>query len=234
MYCLMEQSVNKLKSFQILRPIVCSCIIVLCLLMIAQAQAMEKIAGKVVGIADGDTITVLQDNKQYRIRLYGIDTPEKRQDFGQRAKQFTSKMVFRKPVEVRPLDIDRYKRIVGLVYVKDQCLNKELVKAGFAWVYQKYCKKSFCNNWLKLEQAARTNKLGLWVYDNPIPPWDFRHGKKHKRNANYSGPYHGNVNSHVFHAPWCKHFDCKNCTKVFQDKNIAISKGYRPCGICKP
>jgi len=80
-----------------------------------------EITGKVVAIADGDTITVLQNKTQYKIRLYGIDTPEKAQDFGRRAKQFTSDLVYGKHVKVVQEDIDRYGRIVGMVYVNDIC-----------------------------------------------------------------------------------------------------------------
>jgi len=194
--------------------------------------AQTSIKGKVISIADGDTITVLQDSKQYKIRLYGIDTPEKKQDFGQRAKQFTSSMVFKKQVKVVAYDIDRYGRTVGLVYIGGKCLNEELIKNGFAWVYKKYCSESFCNQWLQLEREARVNKLGLWTYDNPIPPWDFRRGKSTK--SNISGAYHGNINSHIFHAPNCKHFNCKNCIKVFQNRELAVNAGYKPCGICNP
>jgi micrococcal nuclease len=78
------------------------------------------------------------------------------------------------------------------------------------------------------------NKLGLWTYDNPIPPWDFRRGKSNKSKVKIPGEYHGNVSSHVFHASDCKYFDCKKCTKLFQNREAAIKSGYRPCGICKP
>ena len=81
------------------------------------SYAQAPIQGKVVGIADGDTITVLQDNQQFKIRLYGIDTPEKSQDFGQKAKQFTSDMVFKQHVKVIAYDSDRYGRTVGMVYI---------------------------------------------------------------------------------------------------------------------
>ena len=81
---------------------------------------------------------------------------------------------------------------------------------------------------------------GLWVYNNPIPPWGFRHSKK-KRPDNYKGPYHGNISSHIFHAPWCKYFNCKNCTKIFKNKKSAVNAGYRqpalseyPCALRHP
>jgi len=205
-------------------------IIIFCISGISLAQ--EPIKGVVVSVSDGDTITVLQNNKQYKIRLYGVDTPEKKQDFGQKAKRFTSDMVFKQQVKVIVYDTDRYGRTVGLVYVGQECLNEELINNGCAWVYKKYCKESFCERWLQLEKEARKNKLGLWVYDNPIPPWDFRKGKSTKRNI--SGSYHGNISSHVFHAPGCKHYNCKNCIKIFHDRKSAVNAGYRPCGICKP
>jgi endonuclease YncB( thermonuclease family) len=101
----------------------------------------------VVSVTDGDTITVLRDKKQLRIRLYGIDTPEKGQAFGNKAKQFTSKMVFGKVVEVEVMDTDRYGRTVALVGVNKQILKEELLKAGYAWVYYQYCHEIICYAW---------------------------------------------------------------------------------------
>ena len=104
--------------------------------------------GKVVGISDGDTIKVLQNSKQVKIRLHGIDTPEKAQPFGKKAKQFTAKMVAGKIVDVKKTDTDRYGRTVAVITVNGKNLNESLVKSGFAWVYRKYCKQSYCNDWL--------------------------------------------------------------------------------------
>jgi len=198
------------------------------------SYAQTSIKGQVVSVSDGDTITVLQDSGQHKIRLYGIDSPEKKQDFGQKAKQFTSRMVFKQEVRVVAYDTDRYGRTVGVVYIGEKCLNEELVKNGLAWVYKKYCSDVFCNHWLKLEQEARANKIGLWVYDNPIPPWEFRRGGTDHSKDKAEGIYHGNASSYVFHASNCKNFNCKNCSKIFQDRESAIKSGYKPCGICKP
>ena len=142
--------------------------------------------GKVVGISDGDTITVLHNNRGEKVRLYGIDTPEKRQDFGNKAKQFTSNMVFGKSVEVEPVTKDRYGRTVGLVYINGQCLNEELIRAGFAWVYIQYCKKAICTDWRRLEATAKTNKNGLWSHTNPMPPWEHRHSKSRSFHTDYT------------------------------------------------
>ncbi|MCD4676686.1 MAG: thermonuclease family protein [Desulfobacula sp.] len=221
-----------LKTEKIFHHAIFYFIIILLVPVISHAQS--SIQGKVVSIADGDTIRVIQNSKQYIVRLYGIDTPEKNQDFGQKAKKFTSDMVFGHQVKVIPYDMDRYGRTIGVVYVDQKCLNEELIKNGFAWVYKKYCSKSFCNKWLKLEQVARENKFGLWLYDNPVPPWDFRRGKSSNATYNILSGFHGNVSSHVFHRPDCKHFNCKNCTKIFKTRESAINAGYRPCGFCKP
>lgn len=168
--------------------------------------------GKVVAVSDGDTITVLHDGEGEKIRLYGVDCPEKGQDFTQKGKQFTSEMVSGKIVDVKPMDIDRYGRTVGMVYVDGRLLNEELIKAGLAWVYTHYCKESFCSQWIQLQLDARKNKLGLWSIPNPTPPWDYRRGERSSQadspgtpQARQKGkkvpPFHGGTVSHVFHAP---------------------------------
>jgi micrococcal nuclease len=135
-------------------------------------------SGRVIGIAGGDTITVLRDKKQVRIRLYGIDTPEKGQAFSKKARQFTAKLVHGKVVEVEPVDVDRYGRTVGIVKSEDVILNEELVREGFAWVYPQYCHRPICNTWYLLEMNAHDAKKGLWVDPHPIPPWEFRRQKR--------------------------------------------------------
>jgi micrococcal nuclease len=194
----------------------------------------QTITGKVVGVADGDTITVLQDRTQFKIRLYGIDTPERGQDFGNKAKQFISGMVFGKQVQVLQKDKDRYGRVVGMVFVGKACVNQEIVRAGFAWVYNRYCKDSVCSQWRDLENQARQSNIGLWSHPDPIPPWDYRKGDRGGAKVILGGKYHGNTSSHVFHQSSCKHFNCKNCTKVFNSREAAIKAGYRPCGGCRP
>ena len=132
-------------------------------------------SGMVVGVSDGDTIKVMgAHNKQVNIRLYGIDTPERGQAFSKRARQFTSKLVYGKVVEVKVMDTDRYGRTVAMIYVDKTLLNEELVKAGLAWVYWKYCHHPICESWKNFQIGARMDKRGLWVDPNPIPPWEFR------------------------------------------------------------
>ena len=131
-------------------------------------------SGKVIGIADGDTITVLRDKQPQKIRLYGIDCPEKRQPFGKKAKHFTSNMVFGKTVEVNRIDTDRYGRTVAFVVVDNRLLNEELVRAGLAWVYDRYCYESICDSWKDFQLRARLDRRGLWGNAGEIPPWEYR------------------------------------------------------------
>ena len=102
-------------------------------------------SGKVIGVADGDTITVLRDKQPQKIRLYGIDCPEKRQPFGNKAKQFTSELVFGKVVEIEPIATDRYGRTVAFVRIENITVNEELIKEGLGWVYMRYCKLPLCD-----------------------------------------------------------------------------------------
>lgn len=201
--------------------------------------------GKVVGVADGDTITVLHDGKGEKIRLYGVDAPEKRQDFGQRAKQFTSDQVFGKTVEVTPMATDRYGRTVGLVTVDGQSLSRNLVASGLAWVYDQYCHRDECVQWRGLQEQAKASKSGLWSIPNPTPPWEFRHPKAIAnqvpppavtlaKSDNVEMVYHGNQRSHVFHRPSCQHYNCPNCVVEFKSREEAIAAGYRPCKVCNP
>lgn len=212
----------------------------LLLCLIASSQVALAFTGKVVGIADGDTITVLNDRQSIKVRLYGIDCPEKRQDFGSKAKQFVSDRAFGKQVEVLPIDKDRFDRTVGVVILPDGSnLNEELLKAGFAWVYSKYCRLSFCSDWKGMERTAQQSQTGLWSHENPTSPWEYRKGVRSEhtqpsRSQSDAGVYHGNRKSHVFHHSGCRYFNCKNCTVVFESRWAAVDDGYRPCGICRP
>lgn len=140
----------------------------------------STLQGKVVGISDGDTITVLDANHQERkIRLAGIDAPEKSQAFGSRSKQHLSNMIFGKPVVVDWNKTDKYGRTIGKVIVNGQDANLNQVKAGLAWHYKDYAKEQSAidrDEYANAETTARAQRLGLWLDAKPIPPWDFRHG----------------------------------------------------------
>ena len=128
------------------------------------------ISGQVVKISDGDTITILtQEKQQVKVRLYGIDAPEKKQPYGQKSKQFLSNLIAGRSVEIQEKGKDRYKRVLGIVYLDGQDINEQMVLNGYAWAYVKYSKI-----YAKQELKARSQNLGLWR-DKPIPPWVFRH-----------------------------------------------------------
>ena len=137
-------------------------------------------SGEVVGITDGDTITVLNSKtlKDAKISLYGIDCPEGEQPFSKKAKKFTSKLAYGRVVEVKVMDTDRYGRTVALVAVNRQILNEELLKAGYAWVYYQYCHELICHAWADYQFAAKLDKRGLWRDPDPVPPWEFRKKKR--------------------------------------------------------
>lgn len=137
----------------------------------------QAFTGKVVGIADGDTIKVLRDHTLVSVRLKGIDCPEKKQPFGMRAKQFASDLCFGREVTISEGKLDKYKRLVADVILEDgRILNQELVRSGYAWWYKQFSPHDEVLN--RLENEARQAKVGLWSQPHPEPPWLFRKEKK--------------------------------------------------------
>ncbi|MBK8464915.1 MAG: thermonuclease family protein [Chloracidobacterium sp.] len=138
----------------------------------------RTLVGRVVGVHDGDTITVLDENKvQHKIRLSGIDAPEICQDFGHKAKEKMAELVFGKQVTVLHDKVDRYGRLVGKVLVDGQDANLALIADGFAWHFKKYESEQTAEDrvlYADAEQKARQEKRGLWIQPNPMPPWEFR------------------------------------------------------------
>lgn len=136
--------------------------------------------GKVVSVADGDTITMItQGGSLQKLRLYGVDCPESGQAGGKEAAAFTSDLALFREVKVETVDTDRYGRSVALVTFEDgRILNQELVANGHAWVYRQYCKKIICASWMRLEADARKQKRGLWRQNNPLPPWKWRAARR--------------------------------------------------------
>lgn len=144
----------------------------------AQAAQESVFSGKAVEVMDGDTIGVLSEGNVLRkVRLSGIDAPEKKQPFGQRSKEGLSRLVFGRTVEVRWSKKDRYGRVVGKVLAdgRDVCL--EQIRRGWAWHYRKYEKEQPERDRLEYSRSegdARAARLGLWADSNPVPPWDWR------------------------------------------------------------
>ncbi len=151
------------------------------LLALACTANAETITGLVVGIAEGDTITVLDAAKvQHKIRLSGIDAPEKKQAFGNRSKESLSALAFDKTVNVETSKRDRYGRQIGKVLVNGRDVNLVQVERGMAWFYRQYQREQSPNDqrlYETAEDAAKANKRGLWRDDAPVPPWEFRRNK---------------------------------------------------------
>lgn len=145
----------------------------------ASALYGATLQGTVLAISDGDTITVLDSSKmQRKIRLAGIDAPEKSQAFGKRSKQHLSDLVFGKTVTVDWNKTDKYGRTIGKVIVNGQDANLSQVQAGLAWHYKQYEHEqpaSDRKSYAQAEVDARVRKVGLWGDATPTPPWDFRH-----------------------------------------------------------
>ncbi|MGE4045612.1 MAG: thermonuclease family protein [Acetobacteraceae bacterium] len=147
-------------------------ICILCIFLAAPAYA-GRLNGRVVGVHDGDTATVISRNEQIKCRLGNIDAPELHQPFGSRSRQALSRMIYRKPVTIDDQGEDRYGRRICIIYTNQGEVNRRMVKEGMAWVYVKYNRDPSLQT---VEAEARIAHRGLWRERNPIPPWEWRHG----------------------------------------------------------
>ena len=146
---------------------------VYCAVFLAAQQ--EDFSGRVVTVVDGDTIGVLRDGREARVRLEGIDAPELGQDFWQPSKQFMSDAALDKIVAVSGNEIDRYGRLIARVTADGRDLSVAAVEAGFAWHFVRYSSDPVL---AAAETNARTRRIGLWSQPNPIPPWDYVAGAR--------------------------------------------------------
>lgn len=153
-------------------------LLVLAIILLAAIGHAELLSGRVVRVADGDTITVLDaDKRQNKIRLAGIDAPEKAQPFGRRSQESLAELVANRPVIVETHKRDRYGRFVGKVLVDGRDINVEQLRRGLAWFYRQYERELSARDqqsYARAEDEARSFRAGLWADKQPIPPWDFR------------------------------------------------------------
>lgn len=185
------------------------------LLWIGTATAQNTLTGRVVAVADGDTLTLLDSsNTQHRIRLGAIDAPESGQPFGNRSGQLLRKLCHRKTATVQYSRRDRYRRIVGTVYCDGVDANAEMVRRGMAWVYVQFAPRN--SPLFELERQAREARLGLWVDPSPVEAWRWRRGERSASGAESTRPsprtgttpeVRGNRNSMIYHLPHCPNFD---------------------------
>jgi len=208
-------------------------VVVLWCVLAPLGASAEQFTGKVVGISDGDTISVLREGKAVKVRLYGVDAPEKAQAFGTQARKFTGDLVFQRTVTVAIRDTDRYGRLVGEVLLPDgRSLGQELVRAGLAWWYRQYAPHD--TTLAQLEAEARTAKRGLWADAHPVPPWQWRK-EPVSPIPSTAGPVIGNRRSRVYHWSGCPDYDKVSAQNrvAFPSREAAEQAGYRPAGNCR-
>jgi len=195
--------------------------------------AAQRFAGRVLEVTDGDTVIVARDNSSEPlgfspavVRLFGIDAPEGTQPYGAESTAALSRLVMGKVIDVDMKDVDQYGRLVATVLVGGADVNEALVRAGAAWHYAQYSDSAAL---AAAERDARASRRGLWQSASPQAPWLFRNSAG-QRPA--TGPFHGNRESKVLHAPGCQHYNCKNCTVPFATVAEAKAAGYRPHEQC--
>lgn len=236
------------------RPLALGAAVLLaCLFAVTDARA-DELRGRVVGVTDGDTLTLLDASKhQYKIRLNGIDAPESGQAFGQVSKQGLSSLAFGRDVVVVWNKVDRYGRLVGTVVVGAVNANLEQLRAGLAWYYRQYESDVAAENrpvYAAAETEARGAKRGLWRDANPQAPWVYRtpdpavtplravpsvQPTSAAPIAAGRGIVIGNRNSNIYHVPGCGSYnDVAERNRVyFRTEAEAAAAGFRKARNCK-
>lgn len=211
-------------------------------LLPAAAALPSAFRAECTRIVDGDTIDVAHAGETVRIRLEGIDCPERDQPFADEATALTALLVEGKTVDVIAKERDAYGRTAARVFIDGRDVSAELLRAGLATHYRKYN-----SDWLlaSLERQARAGRVGMWgsalpPAPPPAPPAApapapaTQRPPRPEAGAVPSAAYHGNVKSRVFHAPGCPDYGCRNCTREFGSREEALAAGFRPCGLCRP
>lgn len=203
------------------------------------ASAAILLVGLVIAIADGDTLTVLNaDKEQVRVRLAEIDAPESGQAHGDRSRQSLIDLCRRADATVRVTDTDRYGRTVGRITCNGVDANAEQVRRGMAWVYDQHV---IDRRLYRLQDEARSAGRGLWAESSPTPPWDWRQQQRtaatpsRSAPAATSGEVRGNQRSMIYHVPGCEHYNAINPRNVvvFRTEAEARAAGYRKAGNCR-
>lgn len=156
-------------------------LVAIALTLLAPVARADTLTGHVVGITDGDTLTLLVDRQQYKIRIAGIDAPESHQAWGDRSKTNISRLAFNQTAAADCPKIDRWGRKVCKVNVNGVDIGLEQIKDGMAWWFRKYAKEQTPEDQSVYENAelmAKLKRLGLWGDTNPVPPWDWRKAKR--------------------------------------------------------
>ena len=218
---------------QVLYQILKIAIITLSILAFSTSNG-KTIEGKVISVADGDTLTILDiKNTQHKIRLVGIDAPERRQSYGDKSRAHLASLVDQKIVRVEYSGVDRYQRTLGKVFLADFDINLEQVSSGFAWHYKLYEKEQSTddrNEYSKAEALARESRKGLWQEEVPLPPWEFRRAKTTKsspsKKTTNQGPVKLSKNG-ICHKPSTSYYERTKHFTLFKTLEACISSGGR-------
>lgn len=189
-------------------------------------QVATQVSGRVVFVIDGDTFdTRLTDGRSIRIRVFGIDAPERGEPFSDVARRRARALLFDKVVQLTVVDIDRYGRTVAKVRVEGEDFAEAMVRGGLARHYRRYSNNPRLD---VLEAEARTARRGLWRQAHEPRT----RSQPRQLVPAESGMLHGNVRSRVYHLPTCRNATCPNCTERFRTPEEAQAAGYRPAGDC--
>lgn len=210
-------------------------------------EVSEEFSAHVISVTDGDTILVAKDRHPVKIRLEGIDAPEKGQDHGTKATEALKKLVLGKTVTIKQTGTDKYGRVLAYVICDGVEVNQKLVEDGWAWHFTKYnCEERFA----EAEKEARKSRIGLWEHDQPIAPWDWRHArqkkqvteKSHKADtgkkteaepevkaADTTSVVYITKSGKKYHSAGCSHLSKSKIEITLSD---AQKKGYTPCSKC--
>lgn len=207
-----------------------------------QADTLRSLVGKsfaahVVAVPDGDTVDVVRDGERLalRVRLDGVDTPERGEPFNAQATRFTRSLLFDQRVDVRGTDVDRYGRLVARITRVGQDASLALLHAGLACHFTRYSADPVLT---RGAADARTFRRGFWAASGNGLPRCARGAQATPASATppragtSTGTLHGNTSSHVYHASWCPNYRCRNCTAVFATARDAQAAGYRPAADC--
>ncbi len=197
------------------------------------AQPVKILRGKIIFVADGDTVGLLDAHKQqHRIRLDGIDAPESGQAFGTKSRQALNDSIYGKEVLVVYEKTDRYGRILGHIYLKDSWLNYDQLVRGMAWHYRHFNGDAYL---AESQKMAAIGKVGLWRDVSPVPPWRYRLNERRQRaleeakqapTAMQPTGFWLNTSSGVRHNQTCEHYG-----KTSRGKYCDAEEG-KPCGQC--
>lgn len=206
-------------------------VLLACLLAAGCAEPPPDGIGRVVDVADGDTVVVRLDGDDVRIRIFGVDAPESDQAYGAESREFTRRLLLGQDVAVRTRDVDQYGRTVAALSVDGVDVGATLLAEGAAWHYRAFSSDA---RYADLEAAARQAGTGLWRDDAAVPPWTWRTAERRthpypgQRAGSVETAFVGNRRSQVFHARGCPDFACANCNVAFGTAAAATAAGYRP------